>query len=115
MHERLVPVHLLPFFRQFLYGDHSHLADSLIDSQYQEHVPNPEAFNFAGEHGVRNFFSIIIKGLGIFLGIALLSLGGFIGIEDLQAPGTINIPILVFSVAGILVGSIMLWLVFKKK
>ena len=59
--------------------------------------------------------AIIIKGLGIFLGIALLSLGGFIGIEDLLAPGTINIPILVFSLGAILGGSIMLWLAFKKK
>ena len=63
---------------------------------------------------MRNFFSIIIKGLGIFLGITLLSLGGFMGIEDLQAPGTINIPILIFSVAAILLGSIMLWLMLKK-
>jgi len=98
-----------------LYGDHSHQTDSLIDSQHQELVPNPEAFHFTGEHGVRNFFSIIIKGLGIFLGIALLSLGAFMGIEDLQAPGTINIPILVFSLGAILGGSIMLWLAFKKK
>ncbi len=98
-----------------MYGDHSYLADSLIDSQHQEHVLNPEAFNFAGEHGVRNFFSIIIKGLGIFLGIALLSLGAFMGIENLQAPGTINIPILTFSLAAILGGSIMLWLAFRKR
>jgi hypothetical protein len=36
------------------------------------------------------------------------------GLEDLQAPGDINIPIMVFSLAAILLGSIVLWLVFKK-
>jgi hypothetical protein len=48
------------------------------------------------------------------LGVILLSVGGFMGLENLQAPGTINIPIFIFSVAAILVGSIMLWLVLKK-
>jgi membrane protein DedA with SNARE-associated domain len=66
-------------------------------------------------HGMRNMISSILKGIGIALGVILLALGGFMGIENVQAPGTINIPIFIFSVAAILVGSIMLWLVFKKK
>lgn len=63
---------------------------------------------------MKNIFSIILKGVGIALGLVLLVLGGFMGLEDLQAPGALNIPIAVFSLAAILVGSIMLWLVFKK-
>jgi hypothetical protein len=63
---------------------------------------------------VRNIISIIIKAIGIVLGVVLLALGGFMGLEDLQAPGNLNIPIMIFSLAAILVGSIMLWLVFKK-
>jgi len=63
---------------------------------------------------MRNMISSILKGIGIALGVILLALGGFMGIENVQAPGTINIPILIFSVAAILVGSIMLWLVLKK-
>jgi len=63
---------------------------------------------------VRNFFAIIKRSIGIVLGVILLSVGGFIGIEDLQAPGTINIPIFIFSLAAILVGSILLWLMLKK-
>jgi hypothetical protein len=63
---------------------------------------------------VGNIVSIIIKGIGIFLGVLLLTLGGWIGVENWQAPGTINIPIMVFSVAAILVGSLFLWLAFRK-
>lgn len=66
-------------------------------------------------NSVRNFFATIIRGIGIVLGAVLLMFGGGIGLENLQAPGTINIPIFIFSVAAILVGSIMLWLVLKKK
>lgn len=65
-------------------------------------------------HGMKNMISSILKGIGVALGVILLALGGFMGIENVQAPGTINIPIFIFSVAAILVGSILLWLVFKK-
>ena len=65
-------------------------------------------------HGMRNMISSILKGIGVALGVILLALGGFMGIENVQAPGTINIPIFIFSMAAILVGSILLWLVFKK-
>ena len=63
---------------------------------------------------MKDFFAIIKKGIGIFLGALLLVVGGGIGLEDLQAPGTINIPIIIFSLAAILVGSIILWMTFKK-
>ena len=63
---------------------------------------------------MKEFFAIIKKGIGIFLGALLLVIGGGIGLEDLQAPGTINIPILFFSWAAILVGAIILWMTFKK-
>ena len=63
---------------------------------------------------MQNIISIILKGIGIVLGVVLLILGGFMGLEDLQAPGDLNIPIMVFSLAAILLGSIVLWLVFKK-
>ncbi len=63
---------------------------------------------------MKEFFAIIKKGIGIFLGALLLVIGGGIGLEDLQAPGTINIPILIFSLAAILVGAIILWMTFKK-
>lgn len=69
---------------------------------------------FKGQNGMRNIISIIIKAIGIVLGVVLLALGGFMGLEDLQAPGNLNIPIMIFSLAAILVGSIVLWLVFKK-
>ncbi len=36
------------------------------------------------------------------------------GLEDLQAPGGLNVPIAVFSLAAIIVGLIMLWLVSRK-
>jgi hypothetical protein len=65
-------------------------------------------------HGMKNMISSILKGIGVALGVILLALGGFMGIENVQAPGTINIPIFIFSMAAILVGSILLWLVFKK-
>jgi LPXTG-motif cell wall-anchored protein len=48
------------------------------------------------------------------VGVILLGLGGFMGIENVQAPGTSNIPIMFFSLAGILLGSILLWLALKK-
>ena len=63
---------------------------------------------------MKEFFAIIKKGIGIFLRALLLVIGGGIGLEDLQAPGTINIPIIIFSLAAILVGSIILWMTFKK-
>jgi hypothetical protein len=63
---------------------------------------------------MKEIFAIIKKGIGIFLGALLLVIGGGIGLEDLQAPGTINIPIMLFSLAAILVGSIILWMTFKK-
>ena len=62
-----------------------------------------------------NIFSIIRKGIGIFLGIALLVIGGGIGLGDLQPPGTLNIPIMLFSVAALLFGSMMLKLALKKE
>ena len=63
---------------------------------------------------MKEFFAIIKKGIGIFLGALLLVIGGGIGWENLQAPGTINIPIMLFSLAAILVGPIILWMTFKK-
>ena len=62
---------------------------------------------------MKNIISTILKGIGIALGAILLALGGFMGIENMQAPGTINIPILIFSVAAVLVGSIILWVTLK--
>ncbi len=66
-------------------------------------------------HGMRNMILSILKGFGMALGVILLALGGYMGIENIQAPKTINFTIFIFSVAAILVGSFMLWLVFKKK
>jgi hypothetical protein len=63
---------------------------------------------------VKNIISNILRGVGLALGVILLALGGFMGIENVQAPGTINIPIVIFSLAAILVGSILLWMVFRK-
>lgn len=63
---------------------------------------------------MKEIFAIILKGIGIFLGALLLVIGGGIGLENLQAPGTINIPIMLFSLAAILVGSIILWMTFRK-
>ena len=63
---------------------------------------------------MKTIISIILKGVGIVVGVVLLVLGGFMGIENLQVQGTLNIPITIFSLAAILVGSIMLWLVSKK-
>ena len=63
---------------------------------------------------MKNIISNILRGVGLALGVILLALGGFMGIENVQAPGTINIPIVIFSLAALLVGAIMLWLVFKK-
>ena len=65
-------------------------------------------------NAVGTIVSSILKGVGIFLGVVLLALGGWIGVENWQAPGTINIPIMVFSVAAILIGSLFLWLSFRK-
>ena len=65
-------------------------------------------------NGMKNIIATILKGIGIALGVILLALGGFMGWENLQAPGSINIPILIFSVAAIFVGSIMLWLALRK-
>ena len=63
---------------------------------------------------MKNIISNILRGVGLALGVILLALGGFMGIENVQAPGTINIPIVIFSLAAILVGSILLWMVFRK-
>jgi hypothetical protein len=63
---------------------------------------------------VKNLFAIIKRGIGIVLGAFLLVIGGGIGLENLQAPGTINIPIMLFSLAGIVLGSIILWVTFRK-
>ena len=63
---------------------------------------------------MRNFFAIFKKGVGIVLGTILLMIGGGIGLEDWLAPRTINIPIMIFSLAAIIVGTIILWLTFKK-
>ena len=63
---------------------------------------------------MKNFFAIIKKGIGIFIGGLLLVIGGGIGLENLQAPGTINIPIMIFSLSAILLGSMILFLAFKK-
>ena len=65
-------------------------------------------------NAVGTIVSSILKGVGIFLGVLLLALGGWIGVENWQAPGTINISIMVFSVAAILIGSLFLWLSFRK-
>ena len=64
---------------------------------------------------MKNFFAIIKKGVGIFFGGILLTVGGFMGVEDLQAPGDLSIPIMVFSLAAILVGALILWLTLKSK
>ncbi len=61
-----------------------------------------------------NFISSLVKGIGLFLGVVLLILGGWVGLENWQAPGNINLPIIVFSVVAILVGSLFLWLALKK-
>ena len=61
-----------------------------------------------------NFITALLKGLGLFLGVVLLVLGGWVGLENWQAPGSINWPVMVFSVAAILVGAILLWLALKK-
>ena len=66
-------------------------------------------------HGQKEYDFQYPKGVGIALGVILLAFGEFMGIENVQAPGHINILIFNFSVASILLGSIMLWLVFKKK
>lgn len=71
--------------------------------------------NVHSERDVGNLLAIIFKGIGIFAGIVLLFLGGWIGVENWQAPGTINLPMMVFSVAAILVGSLFLWLAFRKQ
>ena len=63
---------------------------------------------------MKNIISTILKGIGIALGAILLALGGFMGIENMQAPGALNIPILIFSMAAILVGSIILWVTLRK-
>ena len=63
---------------------------------------------------MKNFLSNIITGVGIVLGVALLALGGYMGIGNLQAPGSLNVPITVFSLAAIIVGLMMLWLVSGK-
>lgn len=51
--------------------------------------------------------------MGLAVGVGLLLLGGFMGLENIQAPGSLNIPIAVFSLAAILMGTILLWVVLK--
>jgi len=63
---------------------------------------------------MKNIISTILKGISIALGVILLAVSGFMGLENLQAPRTINIPIMLFSLAGIFLGSIILWLTFRK-
>mgnify|MGYP000527745316 CR=1 FL=1 len=63
---------------------------------------------------MKKFFAIIKKGIGLFIGGLLLVVGGGIGLENVQAAGTINIPIMIFSLTAILVGSIILFLSIKK-
>lgn len=67
-----------------------------------------------GHHGMKNMISNILKGIGIALGVILLTLGGFMGVENVQAPGTINVPILFFSVSAILIGALFLYLSLRK-
>jgi len=62
---------------------------------------------------MKNILSIILKAMGLAVGVGLLLLGGFMGLENIQAPGSLNIPIAVFSLAAILVGTILLWVVLK--
>lgn len=57
---------------------------------------------------------LFIKVIEIFVGVGLLALGGWMGVENWQAPGTIHLPMMVFSVTAILVGSLFLWLALKK-
>ncbi len=64
---------------------------------------------------MKNIFSILLQAIGLFVGALLLLLGGYMGLENLQAPGTLNLPIAVFSLAGVIVGGILVWLVFKKR
>ncbi len=63
---------------------------------------------------MKHFFAIIKKGIGLFIGGLLLVVGGGIGLENVQAPGAINIPIMIFSLSAILVGSIILFLSIRK-
>ena len=63
---------------------------------------------------MQKIISIIIKGVGIVLGVVLLVLGGFMGVENLQAPGGLNVPIAVFSLAAVIVGLMLMWLVSRK-
>ncbi|MEX2493931.1 MAG: hypothetical protein WD425_19490 [Nitrospirales bacterium] len=65
-------------------------------------------------NSVKNIILTILKGIGLALGVILLALGGYMGLENIQAPGSLNIPIAVFSFAAILVGTILLWFVGKK-
>ncbi len=44
----------------------------------------------------------------------MLVIGGGIGLENVQAPGAFNIPIMIFSLSAILIGSIILYLSIKK-
>jgi len=62
---------------------------------------------------VKFILSIILKAMGLAVGVGLLLLGGFMGLENIQAPGSLNIPIAVFSLAAILMGTILLWVVLK--
>jgi hypothetical protein len=51
-----------------------------------------------------------LKRLGIMVGVVLLVLGGGVGLATWQTQGIIVIPMLVFSVAAVLLGFLFLWL-----
>jgi hypothetical protein len=98
-----------------LYGEFRKPDDCFLDALLPEQPSNPESFNSEAAQDVGNIFSIITKGLGIFLGGLLLFFGGVTGMENLQAPGGINTLIMVFSVFSISVGALILWVSFRKK
>lgn len=51
-----------------------------------------------------------LKGMGIIVGVVLLMLGGGVGLATRQTQGIIVIPMLVFSVAAVLLEFLFLWL-----
>jgi hypothetical protein len=57
--------------------------------------------------------STILRGIEISLGIVLLALGGWIGLENWPSSEILNIPLMVFSAAAMLVGLLFLWFAYK--